>query len=383
MRAEEEQSLKNFRWLYHVATFILLTIIAILVYSIQYQTQYNLTILNMQNRATKISSAIINSHMKNKQLKFSNIYDADNLQFSLYSINGEKKFGNIDRNIDLTNEGYIDSNDMIVVDKSALGYLGIGYVVVLNNDFYNEMFKLKVIIFGIFMMCYMLVCMIGIYLIRLFMKPIQNERDRLNNFIKDTTHELNTPITAIMMCTNKDAIPNEKNIERIYISAKRISEIYKDLTYLLLSRDHKKSISNISVSNIMEEELEYFEILAFKKNIKITSEIEETSLNINNEDFKRIFSNLLSNAIKYNNRNGTIYISLKNKILFIKDTGIGIDEKKIKNVFNRFYRATTESGGFGLGLNIVHEICEEYSIKIIMDSKLKVGTIFTLDLSKI
>jgi len=383
LRAEEEQSLKNFRWLYHVATFILLTIIAILVYSIQYQTQYNLTILNMQNRATKISSAIINSHMENKQLKFSNIYDSDNLQFALYSINGEKKFGNIDININLTNESYMDSNDMIIVDRSAVGYLGIGYVVVLNNDFYNEILKLKVIILGIFMICYMIVYMIGIYLIRLFMKPIQNERDRLNNFIKDTTHELNTPITAIMMCTNKDAIPNEKNIERIYISAKRISEIYKDLTYLLLSRDHKKSISNISVSNIMEEELEYFEILAFKKNIKITSEIEETSLNINNEDFKRIFSNLLSNAIKYNNRNGTIYISLKNKILFIKDTGIGIDEKKIKNVFNRFYRATTESGGFGLGLNIVHEICEEYSIKIIMDSKLKVGTIFTLDLSKI
>ena len=64
------------------------------------------------------------------------------------------------------------------------------------------------------------------------MKPIENERKRLDNFIKDTTHELNTPITALMICTNKQTPRSEKNMERIYLSSMRISQIYKDLTHL-------------------------------------------------------------------------------------------------------------------------------------------------------
>ena len=56
---------------------------------------------------------------------------------------------------------------------------------------------------------------------------------KLNNFIKDTTHELNTPISAILMSTENKTL-SEKQIERVRISAKRVSDIYSDLTYLFL-----------------------------------------------------------------------------------------------------------------------------------------------------
>ena len=92
----------------------------------------------------------------------------------------------------------------------------------------------------------------------------------------------------------------------------------------------------------------------------------------------RKLSNLVSNAIKYNKMGGEIDISLKNKILTIKDTGIGIQEEKVKNIFDRYYRATLEQGGFGIGLNIVSKICKDYNIKIVVDSELNESTTFKL-----
>ena len=92
----------------------------------------------------------------------------------------------------------------------------------------------------------------------------------------------------------------------------------------------------------------------------------------------RKLSNLVSNAIKYNKMGGEIDISLKNKILTIKDTGIGIQEEKVKNIFERYYRATSEQGGFGIGLNIVSKICKDYNIKVVVDSELNESTTFKL-----
>uniref|UniRef100_UPI00404879D2 sensor histidine kinase n=1 Tax=Aliarcobacter sp. TaxID=2321116 RepID=UPI00404879D2 len=57
---------------------------------------------------------------------------------------------------------------------------------------------------------------------------------------------------------------------------------------------------------------------------------------------------------------------------------MGIADEKIKNIFNRYYRATSQQGGFGIGLSIVNKICKLYNIKIAVKSKLDEGTVFIL-----
>ena len=69
---------------------------------------------------------------------------------------------------------------------------------------------------------------------------------------------------------------------------------------------------------------------------------------------------------------------MQNRELIIKDSGIGISKDKIKDIFNRYYRATNEQGGFGIGLNIVNDICSFYKIKIIVESQINKGTTFSL-----
>ena len=76
---------------------------------------------------------------------------------------------------------------------------------------------------------------------------------------------------------------------------------------------------------------------------------------------------------------GKIKITLKDATLTIEDDGIGIEKHKIKEIFNRFYRATSVTGGFGIGLSIVSSICQTYKIHIDVDSKVDEGTTFKLN----
>ncbi len=90
---------------------------------------------------------------------------------------------------------------------------------------------------------------------------------------------------------------------------------------------------------------------------------------------------MITNAIKYTKRHGNIKIALKNDTLTIEDNGIGIDKEKLNQIFKRYYRATDEVGGFGIGLDIVYSICKTYGIKISVDSKKDEGTLFSLNFS--
>jgi len=382
LRVEEKSILLKFVGLYYISTFILLSIIALLIYNMQYQSIYNLTVSNLETLSSKISSKIITSDMKNEKLDFKTLCSSDlRIKFALFDKTKKVVYTDAQQPITLnfTKKNYLSDDKIVIIDKSTLGHLDIYSIVMMNDSFKQKIQNIIITIIIGFAIFYIILCTIGFYLIKLFMKPIENERMRLDNFIKDTTHELNTPITALMICTEKNTPRSEKNMERIYLSATRISEIYKDLTHIFLESKTNKKIQPIHIDKIIIKEIEYFELLASKKDISIILDIQETTINIDKEDFKRILSNICSNAIKYTNRKGKISLILKNKKLSIEDTGIGIDLSKKENIFNRYYRATTQDGGFGMGLNIVYKICEEYNIKIEVNSKPKVGTTFSFD----
>ena len=386
MRVEEKSILVKFVSLYLISTFILLTVIAYLIYNMQYQSIYNLSISNLETLSSKISSRIITSDMKNEKLDFKSLCSSDQgIKFALFDKNNNNIFTDLTQEIpiNLNEKNYLSDKHIVTIDKSPIGHLGVNAIVMVNDTFQSKISTVLITIVFAFLLCYIIICAVGYYLMQLFMRPMQNERKRLDNFIKDTTHELNTPITALMICTNKQTPRSEKNMERIYLSSKRISQIYKDLTHFILDQNKKKEIQNICLKTLITKELEYFDLLASKKNITTQFIEDETCVNMDEEDFKRILGNVLSNAIKYNNRGGKIIVTLKDNKLSIEDNGIGIDKKEQVNIFNRYYRATEQDGGFGLGLNIVYKICEEYKIDIDVKSELNIGTIISFDLNKV
>ena len=338
----------------------------------------DLTKSNMQNITSDLSAKIILAHMTDTPFDKSNLLNNEDYKLSFYNYEKEKVFGNLDIKIDFDKHIIKRNEHFILVDFSTLGHLGIYHIVIQEHLFFKQMKTLKINIILFFLTIYSIIALIGVYLAKLFIKPIKEERLKLNNFIKDTTHELNTPISAILMSTESDTL-NEKQIQRVRLSARRISEIYKDLTYVFLEENtNNKEILSISLDTLIKEQLNYFEPLLIKKRIKVVLDINKFDYAISKDDFIRLFNNIISNAIKYNNMGGDINISLSNDgKLSIKDTGIGIEKNKLNDIFNRYFRATKEQGGFGIGLNIVRHICTQYDIKIEVESVYKKGTCFS------
>lgn len=85
-------------------------------------------------------------------------------------------------------------------------------------------------------------------------------------------------------------------------------------------------------------------------------------------DAIRLIDNLLSNAIKYNRKEGELNIELNSKYLFVKNSGLGIKKEDIHLIQNRFKRANTSEGGFGIGLDIIGQVLERYDFKFTISS---------------
>jgi len=206
----------------------------------------------------------------------------------------------------------------------------------------------------------------------------------LDRFIKDTTHELNTPLSAIlanieMMDTDVMVEKNRKKLERINIAAKTVSVLYKDLTYLMLEQENKNENRMLDLKEIIRNRVEYFDVLAKSKGISFTLSLEDASIYMDKRKCIRVIDNLISNAIKYNRRNGKIEIILRQGELQVRDTGRGIEEEKIPFMFDRYMRFDKSEGGFGVGLSIVKKILDEYKIGIRVVSLPQEGTTMIIE----
>ena len=379
LTSSEKKSFFSFLGLYLGSSFILMLIALFFYYQNEKTLYLDLVKSNMQNIVSKVSNEIIISHMLDVEFNRDIYLNNQNYKISFYDKDKNLLFGNLDEKLNFEQNFYNDEEKLIIVDSSTVGHLGIWYIALKDNSLKEKISNLKLNIFLIFLIFYTIIAIVSWSLAKLFLKPIKNERERLNNFIKDTTHELNTPISAIIMSCEDDNL-TKKQLDRIKFSAKRVSEIYKDLTYIFLGNIEKKSLDKIDLSKVIKEEIINFEPMIARKRLKININIEEFFYEINKDDFIRLFNNLFSNAIKYNKTDGNIDIILQNSELIIKDSGIGISKDKIKDIFNRYYRATNQSGGFGLGLNIVNMICKTYNIKIDVQSLENIGSTFTLKL---
>lgn len=353
-------------------------IVALLYFQNEKTLYTDLIKSKMQNITSKVSSEIIYSHMMGTKFEKQQYLDSKEYQIGLYDFKKNKIEGTLDDQIDFTKKFSLTSDKIILVDNSTVGHLGVEYVVLKDSSLSLKIKELKISIFLIFLIAFIFISFIGFYLAKLFLKPIKDERERLNNFIKDTTHELNTPISGIMMSSENEELTS-KQVQRIKLSAKRISEIYKDLTYIFLeNKEIEKNLENIELSLLIKELVDGFEPLYSKKRIDVKVELKEFTYKMDKDDFIRLFNNLFSNAIKYNKMNGKIEVKLDGNILIVKDTGIGIKKEKLEDIYKRYYRATSLSGGFGLGLNIVNMICKTYDIKIEVESVENEGSIFKL-----
>jgi two-component system OmpR family sensor kinase len=266
-------------------------------------------------------------------------------------------------------------------------YVGAKYLVIevpVDTGWVGGVMR-QIVFYGVPLL--LLLVLFGIFLSRLFVKPMRHSIMLLDRFIKDTTHELNTPLSAIL--TNIEMIDrtqmgdaNAKKLNRIEIGARTVSTLYEDLKILTLERGRSAEDMQIELLPLLQSRLEYFSLQMQSKQITLQQDLESVMMQADKRLIARVIDNLLSNAIKYNKRAGRIEVRLTEGSLVISDSGIGIPQEKLNDIFERYSRFNESEGGFGIGLNIVKMIAEHYAMEIDVVSELGVGTTVSMKWSQ-
>lgn len=374
----EKKSLLRFLTLY----LAMIVFMIVLLSAYYYQTQEKLMLSSQ--RATLFKYAYIHT----KRLKVLHQFFDERVKYprdprfksAIYDTEYKEIFSLLEhKNVHFDEEIYRVEKYIHFLKSLDDFYLGTKYVIIEVEDdgAWREVIWKNIIGYGL--IAFFIFLLFGLYLAKLFLKPMRDSIVLLDRFIKDTTHELNTPLSAIlanieMMDTDVMIEKNRKKLNRINIAAKTVSTLYKDLTYLTLEQEKSNNDEYIDVKELVKNRSEYFDILAQSKQLECVLNLEKSIILIDKRKFTRVIDNLISNAIKYNKRGGTLGITLKQGELSVWDTGIGIEEKKIPYIFDRYIRFNKSEGGFGVGLSIVKKITDEYHIKIEVISKENEGT---------
>ncbi|MDD5933935.1 MAG: ATP-binding protein [bacterium] len=220
-----------------------------------------------------------------------------------------------------------------------------------------------------------------------------NSREMKKEFFVNASHELKTPLTSIIgyiemlkegIINDKDEVENALN--KSLRDATRMKKIIFDMLELSsLENQNLRTIEKINSYNGIKQIISSLELEISAKNLDISlCGNKNFILNMNYDDFEKLFKNIIENSIIYNKDNGKISIKInsnKNEII-VQDSGIGIKEDDLSRIFERFYRVdkarSRRDGGTGLGLAIVKHICEYYEISIDVKSKIDIGTMFIL-----
>jgi len=382
----ERRSLFRFLTLYLSSVFVLLAIIGYLFFENNRTAMKSAMKFEMMYQARMLSSEIIMAAMKSDSGNLNKktfLRDLKHCRFEVgYYDKNEKPIYTEMEHFDTFDEDFsIKNGSYYTVIEDSSDHLGVHYIVLKENELLETLQQLRIKIIEYLVFSFLLMGIVGYFLGRLFLRPVREQIESLDQFISDTTHELNTPISAILMTIQSLKGVEEKKIKRLEASAKRLSVMYSSLTYRLEGKAQSKEM--LDFEKIINERVEYVKELIDSKRLSIKLELDPTKVLMNERSAYRLIDNLLSNAIKYSDVGDSILITLKDNILKVKDTGIGIDQEMQEDIFKRYHRANEERGGFGIGLNIVLSICKEYNIELDLDSQKGKGSTFILTFPKV
>lgn len=217
-----------------------------------------------------------------------------------------------------------------------------------------------------------------------------------NDFIFSVSHELRTPLTAIkgwgetaLMSLGTDQELVEKGINVILTEADRLQGLVEELLDFSRIQSSRLSVnvSLIDISEILDETAEMYDEIARQHNIeiKVTRPYELPPVLGDLNRLKQVFINVIDNAVKYTVSDGYVDINVSVEEEFIrimvKDTGVGIAEKDIDRVKEKFYKANKTIRGSGIGLAVADEILKQHNGLLFIESEENVGTTVTIVLS--
>src|SRR3989344_3907664 len=220
------------------------------------------------------------------------------------------------------------------------------------------------------------------------LQPIEIMVDEQKNFVADASHELRTPLTSIK--TEVEVALRDKKLKLVdakELLKSNLTEIdkmkYFSDNLLALSRYEASgrdlSMEDVDLAEAVRQAIERNAPQAREKKISIKEDLSAVTVKGNPQSLVELISILINNAIKYSPEGKEVRVSVRVKgkkaVIEVRDQGIGISEKEIPHIFDRFYRADSsrnknKADGYGLGLSIAKSIVDVHKGEIKVESKL-------------
>ncbi len=233
-------------------------------------------------------------------------------------------------------------------------------------------------------------------------KKIKSDEKLQNQFIANISHDLRTPLNSIIGFSEALAgkIFGELNhkqqeyVEDIRISGIRLLGMINEVLDIAKIESHtlKLNYSPVNVNMLIDEVCNTLKPLLEKKNLKLIKDVNtEIIFNADYIKLQQVLFNILGNAIKFSNENSEIkieaYKTIKDIVIKIIDSGIGIDKKYHKKIFKKFYQVendkTQQETSTGLGLTIAKEFIKLHKGDITIESEPNKGSTFTITIPHI
>jgi len=373
---DERRALISFLLIYISSSVLMLGSIGFFYYKEKVSTIDRMCGVSMENTAMQIKVKLMKNH--NIDIFFDKTAP---IKVGLFDKDKKAIRSNLTtKAIDFKQINYNNRSSAFFVTELLTPIKHVEYIIIEDSKLSETMRSLKSFIWLTLFVTSIFIAFIGYLLSRLLLKPVKQNFEILSRFMKDSAHELNTPVTALMMSANYlKKNYDQEMIEHMLMSSKMISETYNSIAYLAFNDLDIEMKEEFNLSEHIHESIKYFKEIAANKHISIHAELNPLMINMDKNSIRKLINNLISNAIKYSYEHKSIHISLQNNVLKIKDEGVGIDKKNQEKIFQRYKRVSQKgSGGFGIGLDIVMGVCRANKIEISLESEVKRGSTFTL-----
>lgn len=208
-------------------------------------------------------------------------------------------------------------------------------------------------------------------------------------FAANVSHELKTPLTSISGYAEiiEEGIAGGEDVPRfagrIRKESKRLLALISDIIMLSsLDEGAETEKEPVDLAEVAEECCDVLARSAEEHGVTIEQELEDLVIEGSRSLLSELIYNLIDNAIRYNKEGGKVFVRVKDGLVEVEDTGIGIAEEHIPHIFERFYRVdksrSKQTGGTGLGLAIVKHAADKYGAKIEVKSREGEGTRISL-----
>lgn len=230
-----------------------------------------------------------------------------------------------------------------------------------------------------------------------FLAKLSQAFDREKQFTQDASHELRTPLTVMkssleLLSLKPEKLTQEqlKKLATMERSVGQMETLVNDLLFLSRGMGRPQEKQELKVGPFLKQFLEPYHSLAEQKGIQFRLSIQQDfTLKTSPMALEKTVGNLIRNAIHFTDK-GTVSVAVEAPTIRVTDTGMGIAQKDLANIFKRFYQAdhsrtvkgrgpAKDTGhGFGLGLAICREICQREGWTITAESEPGHGSVFTL-----